>query len=553
MRQECGVSNDVRASALWGRGGGSDKRSRMRLGKSAAVLSVIVLASVLAAGASAGSSGKTPVADVPASLLQAAQAKPNQMFKVIVQGRSTTGTSTVASDVRSTGVAVRRQFKVISGVSATIPGKLLLRLARVKDIATITPDAQVQSADYQNNEMWRDTTDITPLWDATASAGAVPPTIAIVDSGIDPSKTADFGNRILASVNFSSNPKATGDDEGHGTMVAGIAAGASSDYPGVAPTAPLVSVRTADANGMSYTSDVIAGVDWILKNKDTYNIRVANFSLAGSVATSFTQDPLDQAVEKLWFSGVVVVAAAGNHGTGDGPVPIYAPGNDPFVITVGAFDQNGDSATYDDSVAPWSAYGTTADGFHKPELSAPGRWLIMPVPEHSTIAGSMPERVVAPGYMWMSGTSFASPMVAGAAAQLLALHPDWTPDQVKGALMLSARSLTDPHLTGGVGELDAAAAAAVDNPPNPNQSLDAFVTSDPVTGQPAFSSASWAEAVASDASWAEASWADASWADASWNEASWADASWNEASWAVASWSSASWTEATASEATTLQ
>ncbi len=554
MRQDRGNPSDVRASALWGRGGGSDKRSRMRLGKSAAVLSVVVLASVLAAGASAGSSGKNPTAQVPADLLQAAQAKPNKMFKVIVQGRDTAGTSTVASDVRSSGVAVHRKFKVISGVSATVPGKLILRLARVRDIAAITPDVQVQSTDYQDNEMWRETADVSPLWDATASAGAQPPAIAIVDSGIDTSKTADFGDRVVASVNFSSaDPKATGDDEGHGTMVAGIAAGASSDYPGVAPTAPLVSVRTADANGMSYSSDVIAAIDWILQNKDTYNIRVANFSIAGAVASSFTVDPLDQAVEKLWFSGVVVVAAAGNHGTGDGPVPMYAPGNDPFVITVGAFDQHGDSATFDDTVAPWSAYGTTADGFHKPELSAPGRWLIMPVPDNATLATELPDRVVAPGYMWMSGTSFASPVVSGAAAQLLALHPDWTPDQVKGALMLSARSLPDPTHTGGVGEVDASAAAAVDDPPNPNSGLDAFVTANPLNGKPTFSSASWAEAVASDASWAEASWSEASWAEASWSEASWSEASWSEASWAEASWADASWTEATASEATTAE
>ena len=120
---------------------------------------------------------------------------------------------------------------------------------------------------------------------------------------------------------------------------------------------------------MSYTSDVIAGVDWILQHKDTYNIRVANFSLAGGVASSFTVDPLDQAVEKLWFNGIVVVAAAGNHGTGEGDVPVYAPGNDPFVITVGALDQNTTSATADDVIASWSAYGTSADGFHKPELS----------------------------------------------------------------------------------------------------------------------------------------------------------------------------------------
>jgi len=538
------------------------------------VLSVVVLASVLAAGASAGSSVKAPTAQVPTDLLQAAQAKPNKMFKVIVQGRSATGSSTVASDVRSTGVAVRRSFKVISGVSATLPGKLILRLAKVRDISAITPDVQVQSTDYQDSEMWRDTADMTSLWTGApgadcatdpdtglqldpscvpAGAGPAPqaPAIAIVDSGIDTSKTADFGDRVVASVNFSSaSPGATGDAEGHGTMVAGIAAGSSPDHMGAAPNAPLVSVRTADANGMSYTSDVIAGIDWILQNKDAYNIRVANFSIAGSVASSFTVDPLDQAVEKLWFNGVVVVAAVGNQGAGDSAAPIYAPGNDPFVITVGAFDQNGDSATGNDTVAPWSAWGTTADGFHKPDISAPGRWLVMPVPANSTLAGQLPDRVVAPGYMWMSGTSFAAPMVSGAAAQVLARHPDWTPDQVKGALMLSARALDDPNYTGGVGEVDAAAAAAVDDPPNPNDGLNGFITQNPLNGQPVFDSASWNEAVASDASWAEASWNEASWAEASWNEASWAEASWSAASWAEASWADASWTEATTSEST---
>jgi len=537
------------------------------------VLSVVALASVFAAGASAGSKASPPAAQVPSSLLQAAQAGPNKMFKVIVQGRSTTGSSAVASDVRSTGVAVRHKFQVISGVSATIPGKLLLRLAKVRDISAITPDVQVQSADYQNNEMWRTTADLTPLWGTAAvncainpktglkiSAACLPapavlapqaPAIAVVDSGIDSSKVGDFGNRVVASVNFSStSPGATGDDEGHGTMVAGIAAGSSSLYPGAAKNAPLVSVRTADANGMSYTSDVIASIDWIIQNKDTYNIRVANFSLAGGVASSFTVDPLDKAVEKLWFNGIVVVAAVGNYGTGTGAVPIFAPGNDPFIITVGALDQMGTSATSDDVIAPWSAYGTTADGFHKPELSAPGRWLIMPVPQNATIAQQLPDRVVAPGYMWMSGTSFAAPVVSGAAAQVLARHPDWTPDQVKGALMLTARQLNDPNFTGGVGEVDGAAAAAVTNPPNPNQGLETFVAPDPVTGQPVFNAASWSTYLSSGASWAAASWAAASWAEASWASASWAEASWSAASWTGASWADASWAQSTASEAT---
>src|SRR5205807_5177501 len=150
----------------------------------------------------------------------------------------------------------------------------------------------------------------------------------------------------------------------------------------------------------------------------------------------------------------------------------HAPGNDPFVITVGALDQNGTANSADDVAAPWSAYGNTSDGFEKPELSAPGRYLIMPVPAGSTIPATVPERVVAPGYMWMSGTSFAAPVVSGAAAQLLARHPEWTPDQVKGALMLSANALPAAGLAVGVGEVDAAASAALVSPPNPNAGLD---------------------------------------------------------------------------------
>ena len=112
--------------------------------------------------------------------------------------------------------------------------------------------------------------------------------------------------------------------------------------PGVAPNAPLVDVRTGDAQGESLTSDVIAALDWIDANKATYNIRVANMSMAGNQATSFRNDPLDKAVEKLWLNGVVVVAAVGNNGNADGtPSAIGAPANDPFVITVGGTDQAG--------------------------------------------------------------------------------------------------------------------------------------------------------------------------------------------------------------------
>ena len=101
-------------------------------------------------------------------------------------------------------------------------------------------------------------------------------------------------------------------------MVAGVAAGGSALHPGAAPNAQLVDVRTADANGESLSSDVIAGIDWILAHRTQYGIRVVNLSMAGNTQTSFQSDPLDKAVEKLWFSGIVVVAAAGQQRHRDG-------------------------------------------------------------------------------------------------------------------------------------------------------------------------------------------------------------------------------------------
>jgi serine protease AprX len=566
----------MRANALWGRGGRYGTRGRgSALAGRIGLLVVVTALAVPAAGVAAsndkgsptsvglgqsqggghqdgnGNHGMTQVAGndgggfVTPGLLAQAQTNPNATFKVIVQGKKGDRSQNVGSDVQSANGQTRRSFRSIAAVAATLSGKDILKLAKRSHVLAITWDRPVKTADYQNAQMWPQSADISPLWDILdPETGTIldpapqAPAVAIVDSGVDATKVSDFGASLAASVTLCSLciDGSTTDQEGHGTMVAGVLASRNASYPGAAPNAPIVSIKTADANGESLTSDVMAAADWILANKDQYNIKVANFSMAGSSPTSFRFDPLDQAVEKLWFAGVTVVAAAGNFGTGTSGVDMsMAPGNDPFIITVGAVDQQQSVDPSDDSVAPWSAYGYTADGFSKPDLVAPGRFMIMPVPMGTTIPNTVPERVVEPGYMWMSGTSFSAPVVAGAAAQILARHPDWGPDQVKGALMLTAAYL--PYVdwqAAGTGEVDAALAASlVDTPPNPNENLDTFLSPDPSTGSPVFDQAAWASAVAEQAAWISAAWSTAAWASAAWSSAAWASAAWSSSVFAA--------------------
>jgi serine protease AprX len=486
-----------------------------------------------------------------------AEAHPAKIFSVIVQGSRGTKSSAVASTVGSSAKAkpgkakgLKKTFTTLNGVSADLTGAQIVDLAKRPGILAITPDARVQlSGQFTNDQTWVDAAGVSDFYVGNALSSLSPPAIAIVDSGVQSTRT-DFGGRVVKQVTMTGLlPNSPGDGRGHGTFVAGIAADSKAGYAGAAPTAPIVSIDVMDDNGMAMTSDVIAAADWILANKSRYNIRVANFSLQSTVPGSFMYDPLDKAVEKLWFSGVVVVTAAGNYGVdGLATTVAYAPANDPFVISVGASDTNNTGWTSsDDTAAPWSAFGYTLDGFAKPDIGAPGRYLIGPVPSLSTMPLEHPERVTSPGYMWMSGTSFSAPVVSGAAALILAKNPGWTPDKVKGALMLSARP-TAAGMALGVGEVNAKAAFDVTTPPNPNAGLNQFVGPDS-TGGTTFDSASWSSAATANASWNQASWnsaswANASWANASWNAASWAQASWAQASWASASWNAASWAQA---------
>ncbi len=566
MRLNGSSNGSTRSSALWGKPSKGETRSSALWGKGgrgfmvALVIAIsMAMPLVAAAGVSSYRHDTSVKAYLSPGLLDAVKARPNATYDVIVQAKRGDTTAQVATDVKSVrqsdpgkGVGLRKSFRSLNGVAAQLTGVQILKLAKRTDIAAITRDAPVVLSSY-SLQRWPYAANLHWLWNTQAAANA--PAIAVVDSGIQTGRS-DFGTRIAANVNLSSLPgNSAGDGRGHGTFVAGIAAGNASRYAGASPGSKIVSIDVMDDTGMAMTRDVIAAADWILANKDKYNIRVANFSLHSASPASVFYDPLDRAVERLWFNGVVVVAAAGNYGIDGRPSGVtFAPANDPFVITVGAQDLHSTVSTRDDTAAPWSAFGYTLDGFSKPELGAPGRYIVGPVPGSSTLVSERPTNLRAPGYMELSGTSFAAPVVAGAAAQILARHPEWTPDQVKGALMLTARHTPNAAPGSlGVGVIDGYAASRVSSPPNPNAAVNQFVRQASDGSGLVFDTASWANVAMADASWAQASWAQASWANASWAQASWAQASWANASWAQASWAQASWAQASWASASWAQ
>jgi serine protease AprX len=424
-------------------------------------------------------------------------------------------------------------------VTARGLGGVVLALSEPSPVVTAIPELLPRFKQH-----WPYVAGVASLLSSPEGQNLEPPTIAIVDSGID-AERADFGGRVVEQVTLTSREQnQAGDGNGHGTAVASVAAGEAEGYTGAAPDAKLVAVDVLDDDAVANVSDVIAAADWIYEHHERLNIGVANFSLHGTTLASLVSDPLDKAVERLWLSGIVVVAAAGNYAVdGEESAIPFAPGNDPFVLTVGATDTGGSYTPRDDVAAPWSAWGYTRDGFAKPELSAPGRYIAAAVSANTKLARDRPERIVEPGYMQLSGTSLAAPVVAGSAANLLAVNPGWSPDQVKGALMLSAEPLPRaPWRSTGVGAVNVDRAAAVVDPPNPNLALNDFLVTDPAGGPTqVFDADSWTTAVETDAAWGSAAWGSAAWGSAAWGSAAWGSAAWGSAAWGSAAWGSAAW------------
>ena len=387
------------------------------------------------------------------------------------------------------------------------------------------PDTTVDPSQQVN--VYNSVIGATQLWNATKKLQGKGLTVAVMDSGVY--STGDLAGssyvKRVINVNFNKGYHDATDRYGHGTFVASIVAGdgtkSGGKHIGVAPKARILNIRVSDDQGMSTESDVIAGLQWIYKNKDKYNIRVLNLSLNSSVAQSYHTSPLDAACEILWFNGIVVAVSAGNNGT----ATLFPPANDPFVITVGATDDRGTAALSDDVVASFSAYGTTEAGFPKPDLVAPGKNIIafMPGNKGLTISKLHPANKVDDNYFRMSGTSMSAPMVSGAVALLLQDEPGLTPDQVKYRLKATAnKSWPGYNATmAGTGYLDIYAAVMGATTQAANTGITAshllWTGAEPVT------------------------WGSVDWNSVDWNSVDWNSVDWNSVDWNSVDWNSDYW------------
>ena len=372
--------------------------------------------------------------------------------------------ATVEAVAARHGLAIGKWLKTGAVLRAT--GDQLRALAADPGVGHLSGDTLVRSmTDVTNQATGAD----------QAHAGSLPGVgsvtgrgigVALVDSGY--SRHNALAGKFLASVDFTQSNGKGEDQLGHGTHVAGLVAGNSAEFKGVAPDAWLVSLKVLGADGSGRTSDVINAIDYAIANKDKFGLRVINLSLGRPVFESYVDDPLCQAVERAYRAGLVVVVAAGNYGkTQDGrrvSRAITAPGNSPYALTVAAIDDNGTAKRSDDFIADFSSTGPTLyDNLVKPDIAAPGRRLHSLYAPGSTLAKRFPEKLISGngqnGIFELSGTSMAAPVVSGAAALVLEANPKLTPLQVRIALQMSSTFMKDAGLTAaGAGSLNAAAA-----------------------------------------------------------------------------------------------
>ncbi|MCU1692734.1 MAG: Serine protease AprX [Frankiales bacterium] len=481
-----------------------------------------------------------------------------------------------ARAVRAAGGVVGRDLPLVDGVAGRVRADRLAQVAADDRVHAVTLDrvGRVQSRSHDDVAsaspyVW--STGAAQSWEAGDGHGVA---VAVLDTGV--SKVRDLKGRLVQGPDLSGENAPAVDSYGHGTVMAGIVAGSGADSggsprTGMAPGAKIVSVKVAGANGAADVSTVLAAMGWVAAFHEQHGIRVLNLSWGVPSTQDPAVDPLDAAVEQLWSLGITVVVSAGNSGPDGGTV--LKPADDPLVVTVGAYDDQGDADAGNDAALPWSSRGPTAQGLQKPDLVAPGRTLVASRAPGSTVESENPKALVAPSYIRGSGTSQAAAVVSGAAALLLSARPGLSPDQVKAALVRSALPLPGVERTvqgagrlalvdagttvvedvvsatataRGTGSLDASRGAAARLTVacgKTAKTLDDETTAwcRPWDGQ-TWTGQTWTGQTWTGQTWTGQTWTGQTWTGQTWTGQTWTGQTWTGQTWTGQTWTGQTWT-----------
>lgn len=349
-------------------------------------------------------------------------------------------------------VKIRYELPLINAYAVEIPSGVLNDLASSDAIHYIADDMRIKSTmDIAARVVGADKAQEKGFTGKDVG-------IAILDTGVYPHPDLTRPrNRLIAFKDFVNGKTVPYDDNGHGTFVAGVAAGngyaSQGKYSGIAPQANIVGIKVMDAHGDGSTSDIIAGMQWAVDNAARFNIKVLSMSLGAAPSTSSKRDALSSAVENVWKRGILVVAAAGN----DGPRAntINTPGINSRVITVGASDDRRTVGIGDDTIADFSSRGPGPGRVNKPDIVAPGVKIKSLNTDAEYKVDGHPNQPN-PLYTTMSGTSMSTPIVSGMSALLLEKDNKMTPDQIKESLTQNAASLRKSATAQGSGLVQAA-------------------------------------------------------------------------------------------------
>lgn len=264
-------------------------------------------------------------------------------------------------------------------------------------------------------------------------------TVAVLDTGIG--RHPDLTGKLICFRDFVGNRRLMYDDNGHGTHVCGIICGSGElsggRYQGIAPASRLVVGKILDAKGDGMAEHMLKALQWVASMREIYRIRILNISVGlGNMTSAEKEKQLQKQVEALWESGIVVVCAAGNKGPANGS--ISSVGGIGKVITVGCHDGEycrdipGRCETY-------SGRGYALAHIRKPDLVAPGTEVM----SCNAAYGRGHNKQRSP-YIAKSGTSMATPIVAGAAALALQKYPTMTNEELKQKITITATDLREP-------------------------------------------------------------------------------------------------------------